>query len=444
MVVVGSDTALAETAAETGANAPSTSTTSAPEVAAQKLELCERVPEIRSSLEGTLSSYQNPDPEVRAAVHAYGLEHPDTYVGHWLDRNRGGVIMVAFTDDPEPHRAALLARRPSPEDDPGGPPITDDRPLGERDDMPIDVVQVAFDDASRSAAQNKAHNAVAAMGIGFDGSGFDMARQRVVLYMVNPSPEELEELAERLDLSEVCVDLTVAPEAPPAGPLQALPGHDLADPLVVCPNGDVIASSQLAHLPGIDDIDHPAVDALRAELAAPSGEPFPEGRWVVIRIGHWRATFAVLASGGAGSATVAFERREGSRDDGWVRGGGAWESPCYSYVPMPPGLGRVDVYLDGEALPDPDSTSVLLLTSQQGCAGGREMGDTLRGPEVRETDDAVLVAFAVALSPGSATCPGNPLEPVTIELSEPLGERALYDGLYWPPQPLSEAEQLDW
>ena len=82
-------------------------------------------PEIRSSLEGTLSSYQNPDPAVRAAVHAYGLEHPDTYVGHWLDRNRGGVIMVGFTDDPEPHRAALLARRPSPEDDPGGPPITD-------------------------------------------------------------------------------------------------------------------------------------------------------------------------------------------------------------------------------------------------------------------------------------------------------------------------------
>ena len=96
--------------------------------------------------------------------------------------------------------------------------------------MPIDVVQVAFDDASRSVAQNKAHNTVAAMGIGFDGSGFDMARQRVVLYMVNPSPEALEELAERLDLSEVCVDLTVAPESPPAGPLQALPGHDLADP----------------------------------------------------------------------------------------------------------------------------------------------------------------------------------------------------------------------
>ena len=374
---------------------------------------------------------------------AYGREHADTYAGHWLDRSRGGVIVVGFTDDPEPHRAALLARRPSPDDDPdgGGPPIADDRPLGERDDVEIEVVQVRFNDATRDAAQDEAHRTVAAMGIGFDGSGFDMARQRVVLYLVNPPPGALEELAEQLvDPSAACVNATVAPQAPPAGPLWALPGHGLADPLVVCPDWEAVPASQLSRLPGIETVDHPTVDTLRAELDAPSGEPLPEGRWVVIRIGNYRATFAGLSS--AGSGTVAFERRH--RDDGWTRAGGAWERPCGPEVPLAPGFGRVDVHLDPGSLPEPDSTSIRLLVTQQGCAGGREMGDSLKGPQVLETDSAVLVAFAVVTTPGAATCPGNPPAAVTIELSEPLGERIVYDGLYSPPQRLSVEPEPAW
>ena len=54
-----------------------------------------------------------------------------------------------------------------------------------------------------------------------------------------------------------------------------------------------------------------------------------------------------------------------------------------------------------------------------------------------ETDEAVLVAFAVVPVAGSARCPGNPSTAVTIELSEPLGERWIYDGLHFPPKPLT-------
>lgn len=454
ILVVGSEEAAPQSPeppgpSEPGPSEPSPTTSQAAEPAADKLELCDRVPPIKSALQGSLSQYQNHDSVVRSTVSAYGREHPDTYAGHWLDRSRGGVIMVAFTDDPEPHRAALLARSPSPDDDPDGraSPITDDRPLGERDDVEIDVVQVRFNDATRSATQNRAHDAVAALGIGFDGSGFDMARQRVVLYLVNPPPGAIEELQDRLDdPSAVCVELYLAPDrtaVPEAADVvfEALPGQGLVDPLVVCADWEAVPASQLAFLPGIDDLDHPAVDALRAELAAATatGDRFAEGRWVVIRLDIFRASFAVLSSDGSGSATVAFERD----GDHWVRSGQAWERPCGPTVPLAPGFGRVEVNLDPESLPEPDSTLVRLLVTEQGCAGGREMGDALRGPQVRETDDAVLVAFAVVYTPGSNTCPGNPPTSVTIELSEPLGERMVLDGLYWPPQRVEVAD-LDW
>ena len=93
--------------------------------------------------------------------------------------------------------------------------------------------------------------------------------------------------------------------------------------------------------------------------------------------------------------------------------------------------------LDPDSLPDPADTAINLLVTEQGCANSREMGDALKGPQVIETDDAVLVAFAVIPIAGMATCPGNPSTPVTIELSEPLGQRTLYDGVYYPPKPLT-------
>ena len=98
--------------------------------------------------------------------------------------------------------------------------------------------------------------------------------------------------------------------------------------------------------------------------------------------------------------------------------------------------------LNPDSPPDPASTAIELLVTERGCANSREMGDALKGPQVIETDDAVLVAFAVIPIAGTVTCPGNPSTPVTIELAQPLGQRTLYDGLYYPPKPLT-AESAD-
>ncbi len=217
------------------------------------------------------------------------------------------------------------------------------------------------------------------------------------------------------------------------GPLDVIPDLDVEDPLVTCPGTPAVRYSRMIDPPSIDEVDHPAVDALnalRALLDAPGVEPLPRGRWVVISIDDDRATFATLADDSF--SVVAVERR----GDKWVRTGQASGGPCEPAVPLPAGLARVVVRLDPDSMPGAADTTIDLLVTEQGCANSREMGDALKGPQVIETDDAVLVAFAVIPEAGVATCPGNPSTSVTIELSDPLGQRWVYDGLFFPPKPL--------
>ena len=227
----------------------------------------------------------------------------------------------------------------------------------------------------------------------------------------------------------MCVEVTHTAQ-PPAGPLDVIPDLDTEDPLVICPGTPAVRYSQIIDPPSIDEVSHPAVDVLRAELDAPGGEPLPRGRWVAISIDDDSATFANLSGGGFYVAGV--ERR----GDRWIYSGEGSGLPCEPVVPLPPGLARVEVHLDIGSMPSPADTTINVLVTQQGCAGGRVMGDALRGPQVIETDEAVLVAFAVVPTSGMATCEGNPSTAVTIELSEPLGQRWVYDGLHFPPKPL--------
>ena len=216
------------------------------------------------------------------------------------------------------------------------------------------------------------------------------------------------------------------------GPLDVIPDLDVEDPLVTCPGTPAVRYSRMIDPPSIDEVDHPAVDALRALLDAPGVEPLPRGPWVVISIDDDRATFATLADD---SFWVAAVERRG---DKWVRTGQASSGPCEPAVPLPAGLARVEVRLDPDSMPGAADTTIDLLVTEPGCADGRERGDSLKGPQVIETDVAVLVAFAVALIPVASafTCPGKPATSVTIELSDPLGQRGVYDGLFFPPKPL--------
>ncbi|MYH97715.1 MAG: hypothetical protein F4129_14565 [Acidimicrobiia bacterium] len=416
-------------------------------VAPAGLAHCEDVPKLGSRFEGTLSARQNPDPIVKGVLATYGMEHPDTYGGRWIDRDNGGALVMGFTDDPEAHRQDILDRAPSPDDEVGvspRPPITDSRPLGERDDVVIDVVQVRFNEAEFAAMADRVRSAIAGRDFGLFGSGTYTSRQRVYLDLVDPPDGALAEIAELVpDPSAVCVEVTRTVQ-PPEGPLDVIPDLDVDDPLVSCWGTPQVPYSQFIDPPSIDEVDHPAVDVLRAELDTPGNEPLPAGRWVVINIDDDSATFAALPDGGFGVADV--ERRGDQwtfvagverRGDRWIFAGEAAGPPCEPAVPLPAGLARVEVRLD--SMPSPADTTIDVLVTEQGCANGREMGEALRGPQVIETDEAVLVAFAVVPVAGGANCPGNPSTAVTIELSEPLGQRRVYDGLYFPPRPLVAA-----
>ena len=130
--------------------------------------------------------------------------------------------------------------------------------------------------------------------------------------------------------------------------------------------------------------------------------------------------------------------------DCWWGGYDLSSTKCENRVVLPPGLGHVAVHLDPSALPEPGDTSIRLLVTEAGCTSGREMGDALRGPQVVETDDAVLVAFAMVPYVGLATCPDNPDTHATVELSRPLGDRALLHGVLVPPGPIELRPDPDW
>ncbi len=372
------------------------------------LVLCEDVPELGSRVEGKLGSGSNVDDDAMDVVLDYRREHEESHGGLWIDRDNGGTIILAVTDDPEVHRQELQKRL-----------------VGL--DAVFDVIHVEFTKAELTEVMGILGSFMGPE-FGLLSMGISESRNRVSLDFYDPPEGALKMFAELVDTDAVCVTVTRSPE-PPAGPLALIPDLEAEDPLVTCAGIPPVPFSKLSNPVPIDDVDHPAVEALRTLVRQRSVWELPDGDWQVINIDEDHATFAASTSEGFG--TARFERT--SRDN-WIIVGSGTGPPCESVVVLPEGLNRVAIRLG--SIPSPEDTAIRLLVTEESCASGRELGDALLGPQIIETDDAVLVAFA-AISPlGPAECPGNPSSPVTIQLSEPLGQRTLYDGLYVPPKPL--------
>ncbi len=321
------DTAMEDTATEDTAVAVADSSTVTVETDDDPLVRCETIETPTTNLTANLGQ-RNPDDLAMGVLLTYAEENPNTFAGLWIDRDSGGVVMVAFTDDPEPHRQALLARGPLETDvatvEPRLP-ITDPRPLGERDDFVLDVVQMEHAEAVLEETQNQITDRFLGDDqTGVTSTGRRTTHNRVSLGVIDPTDEGLAILEEELAGMPVCVDITISP-TPPSGPLTI--------------------------------------------VAAPG------------------------------------------------------EAPTY-----PPGLDVVTWQLD-PAFPPPTTadTEIHVLATERGCASGREMGDALRGPQVLETETEVIIVFAVEPVVGGANCQGNPSTPVTVELSQPIGDRQLVD-----------------
>ena len=169
---------------------------------------CDDVSRLGSSLTGTLDPTATVDDRLMGVLSSYAQEHRDTYAGHWIDRENGGVLVIAFTDDPEPHKAALLERLET-----GAvgieppPPITNPGPLGERDDFVFDVVQARYTEAELLGAQQVLHRKVDMPALAV--SEVDPMRNIVSVELVDPSVTDLEAITHAVSGLPICVNILV-------------------------------------------------------------------------------------------------------------------------------------------------------------------------------------------------------------------------------------------
>jgi hypothetical protein len=96
------------------------------------------------------------------------------------------------------------------------------------------------------------------------------------------------------------------------------------------------------------------------------------------------------------------------------------------------GFGPASITINPEDPPGPDTTSLSLLATEGACASGQAPVDRQVTPLVVETDSTVDITTLVEFPPGSQTCPLGPRFPITVQLSRPLGDRAIRDTSSYP------------
>lgn len=378
---------------------------------------CADVPVIRATMRGNLAPRLGWDGPDKVALGTYMDGHAEQSASSWVDPARGTVV-AAFTADAAAHQDAIdrLDLDTTVE---AVEVAFSARELSDAMDAFIDIPQVDLGDAIRLRSV-----------------GVDVRRNRLQIGVLDPTPETFAALAGLGGLvpaAAVCVRVELTPTAPD-GPLEVIPTPGIDDAtLVVCqgllppaPYGAVREATPLA------EVNHPSADLFGLAVETPDNGVV-DGDWRLWHISDDEAHYRSIERPRNGH--VWFER---DGDDWFFAGARHGGRPCEIRVALPHGLGDVKVSLDPDAPPDPASTSVGLLVREADCASGREMGDALLAPQVVETPDAVLVAFAVVRSVHD-DCEGNPTSRVTIELDAPLGDRVLLDGLAITPTPLQDA-----
>jgi hypothetical protein len=88
-------------------------------------------------------------------------------------------------------------------------------------------------------------------------------------------------------------------------------------------------------------------------------------------------------------------------------------------------------HLDPDAPPPgPAATSFVAMVTERACSGGRDISDLLLPPAIQYGEDLVVVSLYVEpRTADAADCIGTLPTRFTIELSEPLGDRQLVDGI---------------
>jgi hypothetical protein len=102
-------------------------------------------------------------------------------------------------------------------------------------------------------------------------------------------------------------------------------------------------------------------------------------------------------------------------------------------------LGAADLTL--ARTPSSEETTIALLVHERACASGQSAEGRVELLGLVETDEQVRLRVGVRPLDGAQDCQGNPPTPFTVELEEPLGERAVVDTAVVPPRPVTAEDR---
>ncbi|GIH76424.1 hypothetical protein Plo01_28530 [Planobispora longispora] len=106
-------------------------------------------------------------------------------------------------------------------------------------------------------------------------------------------------------------------------------------------------------------------------------------------------------------------------------------------------LRAAEVTLDPAVPPGVEARKVHVLVTERGCASGKRADGRVRLAGIEQTPAEVRLVIGVEplASEGVRTCQGNPPTPFTVELDEPLGDRALIDASVHPARRITGGRQ---
>jgi hypothetical protein len=145
-----------------------------------------------------------------------------------------------------------------------------------------------------------------------------------------------------------------------------------------------------------------------------------------------------LWSQGTETLTLLGRSTEGYGYAEFRRNGANWEPTGWGgchWQPVADGYGLATWVL-AEAS-EPGDTTLMLNANERNCASGQPPDGREVVAAVISDDKSVTVTILVEPVQGGAECPSNPDFPFEVDLGEPLGERALFDGSEVPPVPRS-------
>jgi len=142
------------------------------------------------SLTAGLGPGITPNHTLMDGLEAYGRnQHRDTFAGLWIDQTRSGTVVVAFTDDPTPHRAEAIRLGAAAE--PG---------------RVVEVVQVARSQRDLDALRADVEDAMADPELGVSAVGTSVPANRVTIGLAGLSGDaERRKLAVQFGGDAICV-----------------------------------------------------------------------------------------------------------------------------------------------------------------------------------------------------------------------------------------------